>query len=122
MSIMFIITRSAQYAVSVIKQSSVRPSVCPVDQQQRRSAGLLLRSGAGSSYRVRKFLSDCKEFQHMPTCKFMMCIGPVFEINATTNVPGSGPGHHCSSVESVLVARSSVPDPATKTSEFKTNI
>ena len=38
------ITRSAQYAVSVIKQSSVRPSVCPVDQQQRRSAGLLLSS------------------------------------------------------------------------------
>jgi len=32
--------------------SSVRPSVCPVDrQQQRRPAGLLLRSGAGSRYR-----------------------------------------------------------------------
>ena len=31
---------------------SVRPSVCPVDrQQQRRPAGLLLRSGAGSRYR-----------------------------------------------------------------------
>ena len=31
---------------------SVRPSVCPVDRQQRRRlAGLLLRSGAGSRYR-----------------------------------------------------------------------
>jgi len=38
--------------VSVIKRLSFRPSVCPVDrQQQRRPAGLLLRSGAGSRYR-----------------------------------------------------------------------
>ena len=48
-------TRSAQYAVSVIKRSSVRPyvrpSVCSVDRQQRRSAGLLLRSGAERTYR-----------------------------------------------------------------------
>jgi len=32
---------------------SVRPSVCPVDrQQQRRLAGLLLKSSAGSRYRL----------------------------------------------------------------------
>ena len=41
---------------SVIKRSSVhpsvRPSICPVNrQQQRRPAGLLLRSGAGSRHR-----------------------------------------------------------------------
>jgi len=53
---------------------SVRPYVCPVDrQQQRRPAGLLLRSGAGSRYRsvaaaaaaaVRAaliFWSDCND-------------------------------------------------------------
>ena len=48
------------YAVSIscgkrhikVESPSVRPSVCPVDrQQQRRAAGLLLRSGAGSRYR-----------------------------------------------------------------------
>jgi len=47
-----VITPLAQYAVSVIKRSSVRPSVrpsvCHVDrQQQRRPAGLLVMSGAG---------------------------------------------------------------------------
>ena len=42
----------AQYA-SQNGRLVVRPSVCPVDQQQqrRRPAGLLLRSGAGSRYR-----------------------------------------------------------------------
>ena len=53
---------------------SVRPSVCLVDRQrQRRPAGLLLRSGAGSIYRStaaaaarrgpRKFWSECTEVQ-----------------------------------------------------------
>jgi len=70
---MFVITRFAQYG-----RLSVRQSVCPVSlQQQRRLAGLLLSSGAGSKYRSiaaavprhirsRKFWSDCKEVQH--TC------------------------------------------------------
>jgi len=52
---------------------SVRPSVCPVDrQQQRRPAGLLLRSDAGNRYLMdgccaaptcgpRRFWPDCKE-------------------------------------------------------------
>ena len=49
---------------------SVRLSVCPVDrQQQRRPAGLLMSSGAGSGYRSiaacgpRKFRSDCKKIR-----------------------------------------------------------
>ena len=50
----FALCKIAYYAVYVIKWSSirlsVRPSVCPVDRQQR-PAGLLLRSGAGSRYR-----------------------------------------------------------------------
>jgi len=33
------------------KRSSVCPSVCPVDRQQRRPAGLLLRTDTGSRYR-----------------------------------------------------------------------
>jgi len=58
-SVITLDTRSALYAVSVIKtvecpsvRLSAPPSVCSVDrQQQRRPAGLLLRSGAGSRYR-----------------------------------------------------------------------
>ena len=57
---------------------SVRLSVCPVDrQQQRRLAGLLLRSGAASRYRstaaaagrhagrVNFGPTDCEEIQHL---------------------------------------------------------
>ena len=44
------------YAVGVVYRKRHKtvecPSVCPVDrQQQRRQAGLLLRSGAGSRHR-----------------------------------------------------------------------
>jgi len=44
---------SAWYAaVRVLKQSNVRPSVCPVSrQQERRAAGLLLSLSASSRYR-----------------------------------------------------------------------
>ena len=50
------VTHLVQYAVTQAswngRDSSVRPSVCPVDrQQQRRPAGLLLSSGACSRYR-----------------------------------------------------------------------
>ena len=67
---------------------SVRPSVCPVDrQQQRRPAGLLLRSGAGpqqisvdspccrATCGPRKFWSDYNEVQH--TC--LLCCGSTIQ-------------------------------------------
>jgi len=73
-SLLNFIIVSIYYAVSVIKRSSVRPSVCPVDrQQQRRPVGLLL--GPDVSNRLadscccratrgpRKFWPDCKEVQ-----------------------------------------------------------
>ena len=47
----YLITRSAQYPVSVIKRSSVRPSAHLSCRSTAASAGSLLRSGAGSRYR-----------------------------------------------------------------------
>ena len=95
-----IITQSAWYAVRVIKRSSVppsacssvRPSVCAIDrQQQRRPAGLLLRSGAGpqqisvdscccgATCGPRKFRSECKEIQH--TCFDLLWICRMLSIS-----------------------------------------
>ena len=81
------------WAVSVIKRSSVRLSVCPVDrQQQRRPAGLLLRSGAGSRYTPWVKKQDTTLAHNFPNInrfsKFFRCrLSGKFATNSRLNIP-----------------------------------
>jgi len=57
--------------VGVIKRSSVRPSVGPVDQQQQRwPVGLLLKSVAGSRYRSVAAAAAAAVAQHAGRVNF----------------------------------------------------